>query len=206
MICNSQKIRELNPLKTIKDERITNNQLILLLREPSAKFSEFNKSNNIFVESKGKVCFKYGDDELQLALSEKSFCKGKKYVEFFLETEPIENSVVIGLCLKRFDYNLYINDPLDFWGYNLSDCKKISYNQSSKYESVKYGEPTKFGDRVGILLEFSSIGLDVSYFINKINMGIAFKNLPIRQYFIAVGLKFNGTRVRILNNVGFPDC
>lgn len=206
MIATNGFIHEINPSKTIKEERIRDNHRIMILREPSCKFSEINKSINVFVESKGKVAYKLGDDEVQLVLSEKFYNLGKKYVEFILETEPYESSIVIGLSLKRGDYNLFLNDPLNFWGFVLSECKRICYNQSNKFESVKYGEPTKCGDRVGIFLEFKSNNtIDVSYFVNKINMGIAFKGLPIKQYYIAVGLRYDGTRVRIVNNVGFPD-
>lgn len=177
----------------------------MLIRESTCKFSDTNKSVNVFLESKGEVAFKLGDDEVQLVLSDKFYNFGKKYIEFILETESYESSIIIGLSLKRSDYNLYLNDPLNFWGFILSECKKISYNQTNKFESLKYGEPTKCGDRVGILLEFKNNGLDVSYFINKINMGVAFKSLPLKQYYIAVGLRYDGTRVRIVKNVRFPD-
>jgi len=205
LVSTSGYIRELNPFKTFKEERIKNNQNIILLKDYTCRFSECFKSPNLFLESKGKVVFKLGDDEIQLVLSDKAFNIGKKYIEFVLDTEPYESSVVIGISLKRNDYTLFPNDPLNFWGFILSECKKICYSQLNKFESVKYGEPTKCGDRVGVLLEFKNNGLDVSYFINKINMGIAFKGLPIRQYYISVGLRFEGTRVRFVNNVGFPD-
>lgn len=47
--------------------------------------------------------------------------------------------------------------------------------------------------------------LNISYFINKVNMGEAFKDLTSKKYHIAVGMKFNGTKLEILKNVGFPD-
>jgi len=205
LITTNGYIREINPSKTFKEERIRDNQRIMLLKESSCMFSETNKSINVFLESKGKVAYKLGDDEIQLVLSDKFYSFGKKYIEFILETEPYESSIVIGLSLKRGDYNLFPNDPLNFWGFILSECKRICYNQSNKFDSAKYGELTKCRDRVGILLDFKNNSLDVSYFINKINMGIAFKGLPIKQYYIAVGLRYDGTRVKIVNNVGFPD-
>ena len=143
---------------------------------------------------------------MQIILSEKSFNQGKKYIEFLIQGNPLENNIIIGLSIKRNEYNLYINDPLNFWGFNLGECKKFSYNASNKYEYVKYGEATKKGDRIGILMQWNTQNLlNVSYFINKINMGIAFKDLPMKKYHFAVAMKFNSTKIEILKNVGFPD-
>ncbi len=55
------------------------------------------------------------------------------------------------------------------------------------------------------MMEFFANGLDVSFYINKINMGVAFKGLSINTYYPSVVLGFDGTMLRITNNVGFPD-
>jgi hypothetical protein len=78
------------------------------------------------------------------------------------------------------------------------------YN-NGQVEQVEYGDLSKMGDRIGILMEFGDKGLDVSFFINKINMGVAFKNLPGGTYYPCVLLYFEGAKVRIMNRVPIPD-
>ena len=60
-------------------------------------------------------------------------------------------------------------------------------------------------DRIGIMMEFSESGLDVSFYVNKINMGYAFKNLPHDTYYPCAVLYFEGSRVKIERNVPYPD-
>lgn len=96
-------------------------------------------------------------------------------------------------------------DMKGFWGFVLSECKKIYNNPSGKVESVEYGDITKMGDRVGIMMEFQATGVDITFYVNKINLGVAFKNLPLGMYYPTAVLGFDGTRVKITNRVGYPD-
>jgi len=82
--------------------------------------------------------------------------------------------------------------------------KKI-YNVGSKVEYEDYGDITKISDKVGILLEFTESGLDITYFINKKNIGVAFKSLPPNTYYPCVVLGYDGTKVKMVNNVSFPE-
>ena len=54
-------------------------------------------------------------------------------------------------------------------------------------------------------MEFTELGLDVSFFINKINLGVAYKSLPFNTYYPCVVLGFDGTRVKMINKVSFPE-
>ena len=67
------------------------------------------------------------------------------YVEFSLESEPDEASVLIGIAVERSDY--YVDDYCGFWGYVLSDAKIVS-----EYNTKNYGKRCKMGDRVGIVM------------------------------------------------------
>jgi hypothetical protein len=198
-------LHEVNPLKTFVEEEIKDNQLLILLSVLDICFNELTKGPSVLLESRNKVAFKLGADEHQFVMSGQGYSSGKHYCEFLLETEPYERSVIIGVSLKRTDFYLNPNESKGFYAFVLSECKKMSSNASNKVEMVEYGDITKMGDRVGILIEFQSTGLDISFFINKINMGIAFKNLPINTYYPSVVLGFDGTRVRITNRVRFPD-
>lgn len=61
------------------------------------------------------------------------------------------------------------------------------------------------GDQIGILMEFNEKGLNVSFFINKLNLGIAFKTLPPNTYYPCALLYYDQAKVRITNRVPFPD-
>ena len=83
-------------------------------------------------------------------------------------------------------------------------CKKI-YNENGTSQNIDYGDICKMGDKVGMLLEFNSTGLDVSFFINKLDLGIAFKGLPHNIYHPCVVLYYDGAKVKVTNRVPLPD-
>jgi hypothetical protein len=199
------RIRELNSLKTFREEGIKDEETILILDPLKLKFSEVNKGSMIYLENRNRIASKQGGDDHQVVMTEQGFSISKHYCEVILLTEPYERSVIIGVSIKRSEFNLNSNEMKGFYGFILSECKKVQHGANNKVEMAEYGDLTKIGDRVGILLEFFPNGLDVSFFINKINMGVAFKNLPLTTYYPSVVLGFDGTRVRITNNVTFPD-
>jgi hypothetical protein len=205
MVSSIGLIKELNQLQSYKDQNIKNEMTILIINENSLNFSEINKGNQIYLEKKNKVAFKLGGDEHQFAITEQSYSTGKHYFEVFLETEPYERSLIIGVTTSRSEYNFNPSVVKGFYGYVLSECKKVSSTPSGKSELIEYGDITKMGDRVGVMLEFTSSGLDISFYINKINMGVAFKNLPYNIYYPAVVLGFDGTRCLISNKMIYPD-
>ncbi len=214
LISSLSMIKELNPLKSFHEESIKPSQTILLLNINPISFNQYNKGNLIHLDSHNKVAYKMGGDEHQFALTTQAYTSGKHYFEVLLETEPYERSVIIGVTLKRQDYILNPSDVKGLYGFVLSECKKVSNGANGKVELVEYGDITKIGDKVGVMMEFYPSGLDISFFINKVNMGVAFKGLPVdsnsnsnsgKVYFPAVVLGFDGTRVRITNNVGFPS-
>lgn len=61
------------------------------------------------------------------------------------------------------------------------------------------------GDKIGILMEFSDKGLDVSFFINKLDLGVAFKNLPHNTYYPCALLLYEGAKVKLTNRIPLPD-
>jgi hypothetical protein len=61
------------------------------------------------------------------------------------------------------------------------------------------------GDKVGILMEFTEKGLDISFYINKLFLGVAFKGLPPNTYYPCALLLYDGAKVRITNRVPLPE-
>lgn len=62
------------------------------------------------------------------------------------------------------------------------------------------------GDKIGILMEFNEGGVDISFFINKLDLGVAFKALLGNvSYYPCALLLYDGAKVRLTNKVPFPD-
>jgi hypothetical protein len=61
------------------------------------------------------------------------------------------------------------------------------------------------GDKIGLLMEFNSKGLDISFFINKLDLGIAFRGLNPNTYYPCVLLYYDGAKVKLTNRVPLPD-
>lgn len=192
-------------MKTILEEDIHRDQTLILLPQKKIFFHESYLGPNILLENNSSTAVKSGSDDLQLVFADCSFKYGKHYVEFIFETEPAEKSILVGLSLSRSDYYFNIGDPRSFWGFIPSECLKIGYNEKNVLEKKEYGTNCKIHDSVGMLLEFHTKGLDVSFFINKINMGVAFKGLPFQTFYPCVALGFDSSRVRIVNEAAFPD-
>jgi len=199
------KLKEIDPSKSVIDENIVNNQLIILLPQRKIYFNEALLGQNIFLENNNSTAFKQGSDDTQLVFTDHCFKFGKHYIEFLFETEPAERSIFLGISINRNDFSLNLSNPKGFWGFIPSEVVKIGYDDKNHLERVEYGSECKIYDSVGILLEFNQKSVDVSFYINKINMGVAFKNLSLQNYYPCVGLGFDSSRVRILNEVEFPD-
>jgi hypothetical protein len=205
LVSSRGRIKELNSTRTFAEEGINDNEALIMINPVSLSFSDIYKGHLIYLDSKNKAALKQGGDEPQFVLADHGYSCGKNYCEFILETEPYERSVIIGVTLKRSEYSLSSSDIKGFWGYVLSDGKKVQNSTSNKLEMIEYGDITKIGDRIGIMIEYNASGVDISFFVNKINLGIAFKSLPAATYFPCAVLGFDGTRIRITNKVSFPD-
>ena len=178
----------------------------MLLPQKKIFFHESYLGPNILLENNSSTAIKSGSDDLQLVFADCSFKSGKHYVEFIFETEPAERSILIGVSLSRSDYYFNLGDPRSFWGFIPSECIKIGYNEKNILEKKEYGTNCNIHDSIGIMLEFGSKVVDVSFYINKINMGVAFKNLLLYTYYPCVALGFDSSKVRIINDAAFPEA
>ena len=200
--CNP-KIRELNPKASFTTEKINNNEILILLPQKKLFFSEYMKGSSVILAKSNQIAIKRMDD-FQYVLGTLPFSFGKHYFEICLLTEPLEKSVVIGVCSKRDNNNLLIYDVKSFWGYVLSDLKKMTYI-NSKTEILDFGELTKIYDRIGVLVDFTKEGVNISYYANKILLGQAFTKIQEKVLFPCVRLGIETTKVMITNQVDFPD-
>ncbi len=68
-----------------------------------------------------------------------------------------------------------------------------------------YGKNCKMGDVIGILMDFKDTGLEVSFFVNKVCFGVAFKSLPLDSYYPCALICYDNCKVKINNQVKIPN-
>ena len=195
-------LRELNIYKTYKEENIKDNEILLILKPETIKFSPNLKTSHIFLENKRKIATKMDIDDFEFCLAEPGFKYGKRYIEFILESEPFEKNIMIGISLFR--NNFRFNDSKDFFGFLLSENQKI-WNVNGKMKTEDFGFNTKIGDKIGMLIELSFNERNITYYINKNLVGVAFRNLPHEILYPCVCLGFPGTKIKVDSKVEFPQ-
>ena len=200
-----KKIHELNPTRNLIENEIQNNELLLYLPIKKLSFSEYMKGYSVILSQEGKVASKKNTDDPQYVLGNIPYSFGKHYFEVILLTEPIAKSVIIGLATKRNPVDMFINDVQNFYGYILSDMQKISY-VNGKQEKKEYSkEPIAINDIIGVLFEFKKEGLEISFFKNKICLGVAFNKIfNDKIFFPAISLGIAGSEIQISNQIDFP--
>ena len=200
-----KEIHELNPIRNIFENEIQDKELLLYLPIKQLSFSEYIKGYSIIVSQEGKIASKINTDEPQYVLGNIGYSFGKHYFEVNLLTEPIAKSVIIGLATKKDPKNMFIYDINNFYGYILSDMQKIS-TRNGKEEKKEYSkEQIAINDIIGVLFEFKKEGLEISFYKNKICLGVAFNKIYNEKvFFPAVILGIAGSKIQISNQIDFP--
>ena len=200
-----KNIHQLNPLTYIYENAIKENELLLYLPINELSFSEFIKDSSILISKEGKIASKVNNDNNKYVLGNLYYSFGKHYFEVILLTEPIDTSVIIGVATKRNPTDKYIFDVHNFYGIILSNLQKYSIinGRTDKKEFVK--NSFNINDIVGVSLEFKKEGLEISFYKNKILLGIAYNKIRNDKIFYpAVSLGFAGSKVQISNQIDFP--
>lgn len=200
-----KNIHELNPIRFIFENFIQENEILLYLPIKTLFFSEYVKGDCIVINREKNIASKITTDAPQYVLGNLFYTFGKHYFEINLLTEPIAASVIVGIATKKNPRDKYSYDVYNFYGIILSDGQKIT-SINGKQEKREYVKET-FGinDIVGVMLEFKKEGLEVSFYKNKINLGIAYSKITNDKiFFPAVSLGFVGNKVQISNQIDFP--
>ena len=200
-----KKIHQLNQIECIYENNIQNNELLLYLPIKELSFSEYIKDSSILINKEGKIASKVNTDELKYVLGNIFYSSGKHYFEVNLLTEPIDDSVIVGVATKKNPMDNYICDVHNFYGIILSDSKKI-YRINGKQEKKEYkNESFTINDIVGVLLEFKREGLEISFYKNKLFLGVAYSKIKNDKIFYpAACLGIAGSKIQISNQIDFP--
>ena len=201
-----KEIKELNILLCIYENEIQDKELLIYLPIKELSFSQYIKGSSIQISQKGKIASKVNTDSPQYVLGDLYYTFGKHYFEFNLLTEPIASSVIIGVATKRNQKDKYLYDVNNFYGLILSDGVLI-FSEKGKQYKKDYNKKETFGinDIVGVLIEFKKEGLYISFYKNKICLGIAYSKLNKENvYYPAVSLGIAGSKIQISNKIDFP--
>ena len=202
--CRKQ-IHELNITRNLIENDIHDNELLLYLPIKKLCFSEYAKGRSIIVSQEGKIASKVNTDEPQYVLGNIGYSFGKHYFEVHLLTEPIARSVIIGLATKKNPADMFINDVHNFYGYILSDMQKISLVNGKQEKKDYIKEPVAINDIIGVMFEFKKEGLEISFYKNKICLGIAYNKIyNDKIFFPAISLGIAGSKIQISNQIDFP--
>ena len=202
--CHKQ-IHELNPTRNIFENEIQNDEILLYLPIKKLSFSEFMKDYSIKLSQENSIASKTSTDDPKYVLGNVGYSFGKHYFEVNLLTEPIAESVSIGIASKKIPTDTFTCDVRNFYGYLLSDMKKISYINGKTDKKEYSKEPIAINDIIGVLFEHKKEGWEISFYKNKICLGVAFNRLYNESIFYpAVRLGLIESKVQISNQIDFP--
>ena len=201
-------LRQLNTGLSFFENDIKDNEILLFFREPSLIFSTTMKDKSIEVSQQGKTAFKINIDDPNYVLGNIGYNCGRHYYEIKLLTDPMIRSIVVGFAIKKDEKNLFSCEMNKFYGYILSDMKKteIDFSGGEQENMLDYGEMCSINDNIGIMYDCRDDGVNIIFYRNKKNLGIAYKNLPKDLlYFPAVEMGFAGSKIQITNDLDFPE-
>lgn len=201
-------LRELNTGYTFYENNISDNETLLYFKEPILNFSTTMRGKNIEISQQGKTGFKINVDNPQYVLGTIGYNGGRHYFEIKLLTDPMIRSIVVGLGIKKDENNLFSYEMDKFYGYILSDMKKteIGIGGRDQEQLMEYGEVCSINDNIGVLYDCKEEGVNISFYKNKKNLGVAYYNLPKDlTYFPAIEMGLCGSKIQITNILDFPE-
>ena len=200
-------LRELNPNYTFIENNLRDNELILSFPESELLFSQTMKGRSIELSLSNRQAVKITTDEPQHILGNIGYISGRHYFEIKLLTDPMIRSVIVGYSIKKDENNLFSNEIQTFYGFILSDRKKMKFSFPKREENCEdYGEVCNINDKIGVLFDCKNDGIDITFYRNKKNLGIAFEKLPTNfKYFPTVEMGLCGSKIQLNNYFDFPD-
>ena len=199
-------IRELNNGLNFYENNVIDNEILLYFKEAPLAFSTTMKGKSIELSNSYKTALKINTDDPQYALGKTGYFSGRHYFEINLLTEPMIRSIIVGLCNRYDDRNDLSPDIKNFYGFILSDMKKMKFLDSGEEILEDYGEICNINDNIGVLFDCKYDGVYISFYRNKKCLGVAYEKLPKDiNYYPTVQLGFCGSKIKITNEIDFPD-
>ena len=202
-----KSIHELDITKCIYENEIQDNELLIYLPIQELSFSQHIKGNSVLISQKNKIASKVNTDAPQYVLGDDYYFFGKHYFEINLLTVPIATSIIIGVATKRNQRDKYTYDINNFYGLIISDMTLIWTDRGKQLKkdfNKNKKENFAINDIVGVMLVFKKEGLDISFYKNKMFLGLAYTKIPENVFYPAVSLGIAGSKVQISNQIDFP--
>jgi hypothetical protein len=202
-----RNIHELNRIRSFYENEIYDEELLIYLPIQELSYSQYIKGSAIVVSQKNKIASKVNTDSPQYALGDMYYSFGKHYFEYNLLTLPIDTSIIIGVATKKNQKDKYSYDVNSFYGIIVSSMCLIWMEKNKQYKkemNKNKKDSYTINDIVGVLLEFKKEGLEISFYKNKILVGVAYTKIPENYFYPAISLGIAGSKVQISNQIDFP--
>ena len=201
-------LRELNTSLTFFENNIHDKEILLFFNEVPLLFSTTMKGKSIELSQMGKTALKKYVDDPQYILGNIGYTGGRHYFEIKLMTDPMLRSIVVGFGIKTNEKNLFSNEMKRFYGFILSDMKKIEivFGEEDNENIIDYGEICSINDIIGVMYDCLEDGVYISFYKNRKFLGIAFEKLSKDElYFPAIEMGLCGSKIQINNDIDFPE-
>lgn len=201
-------LRELNNSQSFYENNIMDNEILIYFDEKRLSFSSLMKGKSIELSQVNCTALKIATDNPQYIMGNYGYKYGCHYFEIKLLTDPMIRSIVVGLSVKNDENNLSTTDIKKFYGYILSDIKStiIDFSQEEQEKLDDYGAMCIINDRIGVLFNCKDDGVDISFYKNGKNLGIAFNKLPNNvTYYPTVEMGLCGSKIQINNDLEYPQ-
>lgn len=121
------------------------------------------------------------------------FNSGRHYWEVTLDIYGTEEDIFVGICKQDIKLNAHgCETPNSTWGWQCTSGRKMSPMSDGRAHAQSYGDYSKIGEKIGVLLEFNSNGTcNLSFYRNGLNLGRAFDNIPANTYYPCVSMLNN---------------
>ena len=202
-----KSLHELDITKCVYENELQDNELLIYLPIQELSFSQHIKGNSVLISQKNKIASKVNTDAPQYVLGDDYYFFGKHYFEIYLLTVPIGTSIIIGVATKRNQRDKYTYDVNNFYGLIISDMTLIWTDRGKQLKkdfNKNKKENFAINDIVGVMLNFKKEGLEISFYKNKILLGLAYSKIPENVFYPAVSLGIAGSKVQISNQIEFP--
>lgn len=184
--------------------------LIDLLAHPQgnggeARFSKELCHKNLVLDSTATVATVATKGTSRVLIDTASVHSGKHYWEIRLDKLQNPNCVAVGVSRTTSNLSTYVGSTKDGWSIIVMNRENLKRWNSPTCEEYGKGGIFREGDTVGLLLDYTGGERGtLSFYINRVNQGEAFRNLP-PHLFPAVSLHSKGDQVTILPFARLPD-
>lgn len=178
------RMRSLSLTESFVDQRVPNNACLILIGKKDFCWDYNRKGRNITLYNNKLTVNKKQENDHETILANVGFDSGRHYWEVIVDTFVDIEDISIGVAKNNIDLYTRASETGNFWGWICTSDRKFESSSCGNHFS-KFGDMCKHGDSVGVLLEFANGIGTLSFYKNKVFVGVAFNNIPPGTYYPA---------------------